>query len=88
MATVPSRPIRPGDVSLINVACPPWEPHSDMRAAWQIVEAMVAKGWGGFGWDGYDHGCKWLVGFGYNQAEAETMPTAICRAALLALIAT
>ena len=56
---------------------------TDIAAAWQVVEKLVSSGWGAFGWDGFDHGHRWIVGFGNSRAEAATMPLAVCRAALL-----
>lgn len=58
----------------------------NIASAWQVVEKMLASGWGGFGWDGFEKGQKWLVGFGHTKIEAETMPLAISKASLLAAL--
>jgi len=50
-----------------------------------VVEKMVTSGWGAFGWDGFDRGRRWIVGFGDNQSSAATMPHGICLAALAAV---
>lgn len=86
---VPIKPIRPGDVNLINIACLLWEPHTKAGDAmpclktfnsWQITQDAFLAGfvqvWRGGRLGKTDFVCS------------DEMPTAICRAALLALVAT
>lgn len=67
------------------------EPYStDLSAAWEVVEKM-AKKWPDFGISKSNQGSKWCVswgfdGHGWEYADAETAPLAICKAALLSAL--
>ncbi len=38
------RALRPNGLSLLGVIAKPWEPHKDIRAAWNVVEKMKEQG--------------------------------------------
>jgi hypothetical protein len=64
-----------------------WSPSSDIGAAWEVVEKMIANGW----WNtdiGFGSGIvvSFDDGSTTHQAKADTAPLAICRAALLAVM--
>ena len=59
-----------------------FNPSSDISAAWEVVEKMQSMGYC-FDADGNARVKRIRFGIGQEIGEAETMPLAICRAALL-----
>jgi hypothetical protein len=68
-------------------AAPPFY-STEIRAAWEVVEALNERG---FGVEVFRYGKaeglerEWFVSIGDTEADADTAPLAICRAALKAL---
>lgn len=63
-----------------------WHPHEDIAAAWEVVERAMNYYLQQVTVEGEEHGCTaQLTSHDMNShaAHAETMPLAICRAALL-----
>lgn len=71
-----------------EVKCAGWSPSTDIAAAWEVVEKMRPTHVGSL-WTGIDEGhnaCFGMYEYEERWAKADSMPLAICRAALLATL--
>lgn len=78
---IPCRAVRPGDAKLFDIVAPVWEPHRDIRAAWEVFMAVpgekkTLRSLNGRFYAAVDDG---------DLVEAETPELAICRASILAV---
>jgi hypothetical protein len=76
-------PLRPADAGLFGIVAEVWEPHCDMRAAWQVFMAVSGKKKTLQVRDGRFYA---VVDEG-DLIEGETPEIAICRTSLLAVLA-
>lgn len=78
--------VRPDGKNIYFVICGEFEPSSDIAAAWQVVEKVMSD----WQWlELFRTASRWKVNFTGNESDyaiAETVPLAICRASLIAML--